>query len=216
MRNFGNLIAAVRRERKISQLQLAKALNVTKQTISNYERGERRPDYEMLEAIADVLNVPMGFFLTPEEQRAELDALRRRDGEESVPHGLVPVTLHKIPILGNVAAGKPIYSDEPIETYVDSADHKADFALVVKGDSMDPLYKDGDIVYIRSQSDVRDGQIAAVGVDDEATLKRVYHTPNGLQLLSINPAYPPMLFTEQNSDDLRIFGLAVGYYRKTI
>ena len=93
---------------------------------------------------------------------------------------------------------------------------RADFALEVKGESMEPLYKDGDVVYIRRQDDVLDGQVAAVAVDGLATLKRVYHLPIGVQLMPINPAFAPMLFTRENSDSVRILGLAVGYFRKTV
>ncbi len=71
--------------------------------------------------------------------------------------------------------------------------------------------RDGDLVFIRRQDDVDDGQIAAVIVDDSATLKRVYHVPNGLQLLSENSKYPPMLFTCPDCDSIRILGLAVGF-----
>lgn len=193
----------------MSQKDLAAAIGCSQSAIAMYESGRRVPDVDTFEALADTFNVPTYAFYIDEKDFAA--------GNKPVPTvGLVPVTLHKVPLLGNVAAGKPIYSDQPVETYVASADHKADFALVVKGDSMDPTYKDGDIVFIRSQPDVHDGQIAAVGIDDEATLKRVYHVSNGLQLLSINPNYPPMLFTEDNCDNLTIFGLAVGYYRKMV
>ena len=70
--------------------------------------------------------------------------------------------------------------------------------------------------HIRSQDDVLDGQVAAVVVDDSATLKRVYHLPVGVQLMPLNPAFAPMLFTPENSDSVRILGLAVGYFRKTV
>ena len=93
---------------------------------------------------------------------------------------------------------------------------RADFALEVRGESMEPVYRDGDVVYIRRQDDVRDGQVAAVVVDDSATLKRVYHLPVGVQLMPLNPAFAPMLFTPENSDSVRILGLAVGYFRKTV
>ena len=87
-----------------------------------------------------------------------------------------------------------------------------DFALRVAGDSMiGARIRDGDLVFIRRQDDVDDGQIAAVIVDDSATLKRVYHVPNGLQLLSENSKYPPMLFTCPDCDSIRILGLAVGF-----
>ena len=73
---------------------------------------------------------------------------------------------------------------------------------------------DGDIVFIRAQDDVDDGEIAAVVLNDEATLKRVYHIKNGVQLLSENPKYAPMLFTLDDCDSIRILGKAVGFQSK--
>ena len=77
MKDFGPIIAKIRNEKGLSQEEFASLLGVTKQTISNYERGKRRPDYEVLEAIADVLNVPMGYFLTEEEQAKKLKTIYR-------------------------------------------------------------------------------------------------------------------------------------------
>ena len=89
---------------------------------------------------------------------------------------------------------------------------QADFALRVSGDSMvGARIHDGDIVFIRQQDDVDDGQIAAVIIDDSATLKRVYHIPGGLQLLSENPKYPPMIFTYPGCGAIRIIGRAVAF-----
>ena len=92
-------------------------------------------------------------------------------------------------------------------------DHlQCDFALRVSGDSMiGARIHDGDVVFIRSQEDVDDGQIAAVVIDDHATLKRVYHIPNGVQLLSENPKYPPMVFTYPEHECIRILGRAIGF-----
>ena len=102
--------------------------------------------------------------------------------------------------------------EEEIEIVSCGADVDCDFALRVTGDSMTGArIFDGDIVFIRRQDDVDDGQIAAVIIDDRATLKRVYHIPNGLQLLSENPKYPPMIFTFADHDSIRIIGKAVSF-----
>lgn len=77
MKDFGTLIAKLRREKGLSQEEFASAIGCTKQTISNYERNRRKPDYETLEAIADEFNVPMGFFLSEEEQKAKLRRIYR-------------------------------------------------------------------------------------------------------------------------------------------
>ena len=170
--------------------------------------GTQTEDYRydislLIKKIAALLGVP-------------LTALVERR-EAPLPQNLRPVRARRIPLLGTIAAGEPIFAEEEHETYVDvDGSARADFALEVKGESMEPVYKDGDVVYIRRQDDVLDGQVAAVVVDDSATLKRVYHLPVGVQLMPLNPAFAPMLFTPENSDSVRILGLAVGYFRKTV
>ena len=117
-----------------------------------------------------------------------------------------------MPLLGAIAAGAPIYAEQSLAVADCEVGLQCDFALRVKGDSMvGARIHDGDIVFIRRQDDVADGQIAAVIIDDEATLKRVYHVKNGLQLLSENPKYPPMMFTLAECGTIRILGLAVGF-----
>jgi len=128
---------------------------------------------------------------------------------------ILPVTKRRIPLLGEIAAGEPIYTDQEFDAFVvPGEDIECDFALKVVGDSMEPRFTQGDTVFFRAQDDVDDGQIAAVIVDDQATLKRVYHLPDGAQLVSDNPKYPPMIFNSENSNSVRILGLAVGYYRR--
>ncbi len=119
-----------------------------------------------------------------------------------------------VPVLGSIAAGQPIYADEHIETYVpcDARCH-VDFGVMVRGDSMiDVGIEEGDIVFIQRTPDVDDGQIAAVRIDDTATLKRVYHIPGGVRLVSENPNYSPMIFTAENCDAIQILGLAVAKF----
>lgn len=121
-----------------------------------------------------------------------------------------------VPIIGQIAAGKPILADEHIEAFLpcDTGVH-ADFGLIVSGDSMIGAdIHDGDVVFIRSQPIVDDGQIAAVRIDDDATLKRFYKNPDGdgCTLVSMNPKYPPMVFNSGNCDSIQIIGLAVAKY----
>lgn len=115
-------------------------------------------------------------------------------------------------MIGAVAAGEPILADESYDVYVDSP-VKADYALRVQGDSMEPTYLDGDIVYIRVTPDVTDGTVAVVLIDDSACMKHVYHIPNGVQLVSDNPKYPPMIRIYPEYDVIRILGAVVGYTR---
>ena len=134
--------------------------------------------------------------------------------EEELPDGLetLPPT-KQVPLLGAIACGEPILAVENYEGYVSMPDTvSADYALRCKGDSMiGARINDGDIVYIRKQDDVENGEIAAVLIDDEVTLKRVYKTGQSVILQAENPAYPPRILTEL-SGTVRIIGKAVGFY----
>ncbi|MEF2825272.1 MAG: S24 family peptidase [Peptococcaceae bacterium] len=127
--------------------------------------------------------------------------------------------VRSIPLLGTIAAGAPILADDHIEDYIEiSLDVKADFALRVQGDSMiDANIHDGDIVFIHQQPSVENGEIAAVMLIDEttsdgiATLKRVYKTPNGLQLIPENRNYAPIIIDQSNGEGAKILGKATFY-----
>ena len=124
---------------------------------------------------------------------------------------IIPIKKKSFPVIGTIAAGTPIDAEQNIETYVpEDEDLDADYALRIKGDSMigDDI-NDGDIVFIRQQPDVEDGEIAAVYVDGGATLKRVFKIGESVQLRSSNSKYKPMNFTADSCDDFRILGKAV-------
>ena len=167
-----------------------------------YESGERVPTYETLEAIADIFNVDMNFLYGREHQESTISNLR-------------PIKTKRFPMLGEIACGEPIFANEDHETYIDaSADIKADFCLTAKGDSMiGARIHDGDVVFIRSQPVVDNGQIAAVIIGDEATLKRWYFYPNKKKLVLTpeNPAYEPLVYMGDELDSVRCLGLAVAF-----
>ena len=151
--------------------------------------------------------------------QVSVDELLGRDLSERVLQlGLSPLPETRlIPLLGDIACGTPITAEENLDGYVNvPVDVTCHFALRCKGDSMSPRVQDGDLVYIRQQEDVTDGQIAAVLIDNEATLKHVYHTPGGVSLVAENPAYPPMIYTGEACNEVRILGLAVAYQRMLI
>lgn len=123
--------------------------------------------------------------------------------------------MYKIPLLGNIACGAPILAEEHIEEYIDIPKHvHADFALTCKGDSMiNARIFDGDVVYIRQQEQVENGEIAAVLLDTEATLKRIYYYPekNMLLLKAENPKYEDFIYVESELEQIRILGKAVAF-----
>jgi len=136
--------------------------------------------------------------------------------EMSLPSNVRPISsLHRqrVPLIGSVAAGEPIYDPEELGVYVDSP-VDADAAITIRGDSMIPTYQDGDLVYIKARPDVPEGAVAVVFLDDEATLKHVYKRPTGLTLISDNmETHPPIMVEFEDYANVRIFGVPVGYTR---
>ena len=121
----------------------------------------------------------------------------------------------RMPIVGEIACGEPIYADEEHESFA-AADSSLDanFCLRARGDSMTGarIY-DGDIVFIRSQDSVDNGEIAAVIINDEATLKRVYYYPEDEKLILSpeNPRYAPLVYIKEELNSIKILGKAVAF-----
>ena len=131
-----------------------------------------------------------------------------------IPPGFIPLPkTYKVPLVGRIACGTPIMAEENREGYIDAPEGRhVDFALICSGDSMiEAGIKDGDAVYIRKQPNVENGQIAAVRVNGEATLKRVYIDGNTMVLQPANAKYPPMTYTISELEDVAIEGLVVGW-----
>lgn len=130
-------------------------------------------------------------------------------------NNLFKIETKKFPLLGNIACGEPIFADQEFELYVEAgANIKADFCLKAKGDSMiGARIYDGDIVFIRKQDMVDDGEIAAVLIEDEATLKRVYYDREAgvLSLFAENPQYKTMRFSGSELETIRILGKAIAF-----
>lgn len=171
-----------------SQQQLADILGVSRSTVAMWESGKSRPDLNMLRRLAAALHTTVSELLGEEQTE--------------MPRGV------RIPVYGSVAAGIPI---EAVENY-DSEDpddweeipaqlaRSAQYiALRLKGDSMEPRMRSGDVVIVRLQDTIESDDIAIVRVNgDEATCKIIRITENGLFLISLNPAYEPMFFTRED------------------
>ena len=135
-------------------------------------------------------------------------------GWEGSDPSIIPMPrMNSIPLIGTIACGEPILAQENVEGTVDIPEHiHADFALRCKGDSMiNARIYDGDIVYIRQQPTVDDGQIAAVLIGDDATLKRVHLFPDHVVLEPENPQFRPLVYWENDMNSVRILGLAVAF-----
>lgn len=204
-----DVIRIRRKELNLSLEQIAQACGVGKSIVSKWERGDiKNIRRDNLAALADVLQVSPLVLLGREEIQP--------NQYDNIPN-LVPLApMQRIPLVGTIACGTPILAQENIEGYVDLPKHiKADFALTCEGDSMiDAGIKDGDVVYIRSQPEVQNGQIAAVLVDGEsATLKRFFFNDGVVTLMAANQTYPPIVKSGSDVEQVRVLGLAVGLSR---
>lgn len=223
MAKFSDRFKQLRAEHDLSQQSLATQLGLTKSSVNMYERGEREPGIETLETIADYFNVDMDYLLGKSDipnknswldkidKSVDLDVLKSQVKFEN----LFPIERKRYPLIGTIACGEPIWANEELELYVESgADIQADFCLRARGDSMiGARIYDGDIVFIRKQSMVDNGEIAAVVIDDEATLKRVNYFPeqNLLILKSENSKYQDFVFTGEQLERIIILGKAVAF-----
>lgn len=207
---FADRLKRLRKEHGYTQESLAAVIGVERSSVGKYEgKSGVIPSNDVLARIADLFGVSIDYLLERENRNQISPA------NQTFPPNILPVQRRKIPILGNVAAGEPIFADEEHEEYViDDDANDCDFALRIAGDSMEPLLHDGDIVYVRQQDDVNDGEIGILLLDDEAVIKHIYHIPDGVQVVSQNAAkYPPKTYTWPNYDTIRILGRAVAYRR---
>lgn len=190
--DFSNVIKYLRKKNNITQSELAKILDVGATTVSSWERGANFPTMDRVVQLANFFNVPIGTFFG------------------NVPNVEETVS---IPILGIIACGEPITAEENIYEYrevlKDNLPSGNLFYLEAKGDSMSPKIPDGSYVLVREQTDVENGEIAAVLLngDEEATLKKVRKLGKTVLLEALNDAYEPYVINEDNP--ARIIGKAV-------
>lgn len=203
---IGRRIKQAREKSGMSREQLAAKIDVTPSAISNYENDISHPKEPILYKLIDILKVDANFLFQDEMNISDEDRIF------SIPNA-VPIETRKIPLLGTIAAGQPIFADEDFECYVEcGANVKADFALRVHGDSMiNARINDGDIVFIHKQDMVDNGEIAAVIIDDDATLKRFYKYGTHLILHFENPAYKDIEIELDESSNVRVLGKAVAF-----
>jgi len=182
---------------------LGEALGVSRQTIHRYESGviENIPRAKIAR-MAELFGTTSAGLLGFEDPIFAMD-------------GVLPIRRRRIPILGEIACGMPVYADEQIESYaVESDGLDADFCLRARGDSMTGarIY-DGDLVFVRACSSVENGEIGVVIIEDEATLKRVYYYPERekLVLLPENAAYEPLVYLGSELEQIKIIGKAVAF-----
>lgn len=206
----GERIKKLRSACNLTQTELANKIGVSKQTLYKYENNiiTNIPS-DKIELLALFLNTSEAYLMGWAK-----DSLSKDSSIFDIP-GIMPLPkTYTVPLLGNIACGDPILAEQNIADWVPVPDSvkNADFALTCQGDSMiNARIFDGDIVYIRQQSDVDDGEIAAVLIGEEATLKRVYKMPGRLQLRAENPSFPPINLEGEDLENVRILGKAVAF-----
>lgn len=192
----------------ISYGELSKKTNIPKSALQRYATGEtEKIPITRIEVIAKALNTTAQFIMGWDENESYNNDIFSIPGVNPIPK------TYKRPRLGTIACGEPILAEENIEAYDDIPDSiKCDFTLICKGDSMvNARINDGDIVYIKQQSQVDNGEIAAVLIDNEATLKRVYIYEDKVVLQPENTKYPPFVYTKEDMNNIRILGKAEGF-----
>ena len=202
----GSRIREFRKRLGLSVDDVAEKLKKNRATIYRYESDDiENLPAPILEPLAKVLQTTPAELMGWEQSAAPTS--------DDLPSNVFPIQTKKIPLLGTIAAGVPIYADENFDGYREcTEDIDADFCLKIQGDSMiGARINDGDIVFIKKQPDVDNGEIAAVLIEDEATLKRVYKEKDSLILQAENPKYAPIVYTAESYVECRIMGKAIAF-----
>ncbi len=201
MNDFKSRLAAAMAEKNIKAAELSRRTGISKPRLSQYKNGVYVPKADAICAIARALGVSEAYLM---------------GNSDSLNANIVSSSGFKaLPVVGEIACGAPIFANEEDGglVYTD-ADTDADFCLIAKGDSMkDARIYNGDTVFIKRMDSVNNGDIAAIIINDEATLKRVYYYPESSKLMLIpeNSSYEPMVFSGDELEKIHIIGKAVAF-----
>lgn len=202
-------IKELREKKGLNMKEVSRSLNIPYTTYVNYEKGLREPTSEVLIQLADFFDSSVDYLVG----RSSINERFSLSDPSLAPNIMPMPKMRKIPLIGSIACGSPILAEEHIEDYIDIPAHiHADFSLTCKGDSMiNARIFDGDIVYIRQQDTVESGEIAAVLIESEATLKRVLIYDDHIILAPENPTYKPIICWHEDMNTVRILGKAVAF-----
>ena len=213
---FSNRLQKAMNLKNMKQVDLVEKTNIDKSLISNYLKGKYKAKQDNLYLLAKVLNVSEAWLMgydVPMERNSE-DILNKIG---AIPISDIDVT--NIPLLGTVKAGYDYLAQENIIDYisfkVDGNDKENYYALNVVGDSMTPLFNNGDTVIVHKQDDFENGDNCVVLINgEEATIKKVYKGNTGIELKAVNPYYPPRVFSIEDIKDLPV--KIIGVVEKSI
>ena len=188
---FGNILKKLRQDNNMTQDELAKKIDTSRSNIANYENGKNMPSVDILEKLSKLFDCTTDYLLGKSDNR----------------NSDVPIS--KIPILGTVKAGYDWLAEENIVDYITLKENIPNvneyYALRITGDSMLPLLAEGDLVIVHDQDDVESGQTAVVLINgEEATVKKVVKTNEGIELHAMNPYYPVKKFTFEDMQKIPV------------
>ncbi len=210
MPNVNKRILNARESAGLSLSELSNLCGVTRSALQRYETGAtKKIPLDAITAIENALNLKQGSLMGWTEEIEPNTTIPK--GYEPPPE-MVPK-----PLVGKVSCGVPILAEQNITDYINvPGDVHCDFLLTCTGDSMiDAGIQSGDIVYLVKQPDIDyNGQIAAVRIDDEATLKKVYKYDSKVVLQPANAAYEPLVYVKDEINNLTIEGVATGFTHK--
>ena len=211
LNDIRNRIFQKKSELNLSYQDMSEKTGLSKSTLQRYITGDiRNLGLDKLEILAKALDVTPSYLMGWEDENKDPIL-------ENIPGIITPVQMKRIPILGTIACGDPIFAQENYEGYfmIDKNLPEADFILRAKGDSMiEANIFNGDLVFLKKTNDVDNGRIAAVLIDDEATLKRVNKDGNTVVLQPCNKNYKPIIIHDSDDKQVLILGEMVGVYSK--
>ncbi len=204
--NFAKRLRKAMDIRNVKQVELVGKTEISKSAISQYLSGAFVPKQKNTYKLAEALNVDPAWLMGKDVCMERKDYL----GE------IFPIKVKRVPLLGEIAAGEPILVCEQRSTYMEVDENlDVDFCLKIKGDSMiGARILNEDIVFIRRQPCVENGEIAAVIIDNEVTLKRFYKNDGLIMLRPENPKYQPLMYTREDFKQVRILGKAIFFQSK--
>ncbi|SHK80474.1 repressor LexA [Hespellia stercorisuis DSM 15480] len=221
---LGDIVKRYRADNEISMDEFSKRCSLSKGYISMLENNINprnnkpiAPTLPSIKKIANGMNTDVDTLLKMLDNNQEINLK-----EEQLITNIYPIELKRFPLLGEIACGVPKFANEDRESYVMAGtDIDADFCLKAKGDSMvNARIQDGDIVFIKQQDIVENGEIAAVVVnnDSEATLKRFYYYKEKAMMIlrAENPQYEDQIYTEEELNQVHILGKAVAFQSDVI
>lgn len=211
--DFASRLSQALEARGMKAADLSKKTKVAEGTISCYINGRYEAKQNRVKVFAEALDVNPAW-LMGYDVPMEADRLDPKPSAATIPPGFIPMPkMKKVPLIGAIACGDPITALQNREGDVDVPENvRCDFALKCHGDSMVGAgIHDGDVVYIHIQPEVENGEIAAVRIGNEATLKRVYYSGDTLTLMPANAAYAPLVYTGETLNEVKIEGRAVGW-----